>query len=90
MHPIQRKIIETHWTYPGWEADMDKISTSCYTNLFEEDLGTCQLKQMIHLNDFNSHPALIKLNTMELSYPGWEQDFEDPKDCLCTYGYGSS
>jgi hypothetical protein len=45
---------------------------------------------MIHLDDFNSHPALIKLHAMKLSYPGWEQDFEDAKDRLCRYGYHDS
>jgi hypothetical protein len=33
---ILQCIMETQWTYPGWEADMDEISPSCYTNMYEK------------------------------------------------------
>lgn len=87
MHPIQRRIVETKWDYPGWEEDIEGISTLCYENLFESELEKCQLKQMMHNNDFGSHPALIRLDAMKLSYPGWEEDVEDAKTYLRENGY---
>jgi hypothetical protein len=56
MHPIQRKIMEKQWTYPGWEADIDEISQSCYTSMYEEYLERCQLLNLVRKN--NNHFTL--------------------------------
>ena len=43
---------------------------------------------MIHDGNFEDHEALVKLNDLVLSYPRWEQDFEDATDYLKKDGYG--
>jgi hypothetical protein len=88
MNPIQRIIIETKWDYQGWETEMERIRNIYSDSLFVHELEKCQLRQMLHNNDFNSHPALIKLDAMKLSYPGWEESIEDAKTYLRENGYG--
>jgi hypothetical protein len=87
MHPIKRTIVETSWTYKGWEKDVSRIQESMYHYLLEHDLETCKLRQMIHDNDFSSHPALIKLDLLQFTYPGWKTDADNAKAFLCTVGY---
>ncbi|KAL7533525.1 hypothetical protein ACHAXR_007074 [Thalassiosira sp. AJA248-18] len=87
MHPIQRKIVETHWTFPGWQTDVKRIKERTAVNLYRYDLERCQLKQMIYDNDFDHHPALITLGGMQLSYPGWKTDMENVKHFICKSGY---
>ena len=87
MHHIQRQIVESSWTYPGWEEDVNEAKESCYVSLFKYDLEKCQVKQMIHDNDYSRHPALIKLGGIQLSYPDWEADVEDAKRYICLLGY---
>jgi hypothetical protein len=38
MHHIQREIVETTWTYPGWESDVQEARDSIYMDCFNEDL----------------------------------------------------
>lgn len=91
-HPIQKKILEGEWTYPGFEDDLDKIRaedpTSTHSDFtFREWKERCSVSQMIHEGNFEDHEALVKLNELILSYPGWEQDFEEAKDHLMKHGY---
>mmetsp|Transcript_576 Transcript_576/g.1133 ORF Transcript_576/g.1133 Transcript_576/m.1133 type:complete len:436 (+) Transcript_576:96-1403(+) len=92
VHPVQCKIIETNWTYSGWEADIESVraedcttGTSDYT--FEDWLDKCTLRQNLYDNNFDDHHALLKLAGLQLSYPGWETDFEDAKKDLHDNGY---
>lgn len=91
-HPILKEILSMEWTYPGFEDDLDEVraedpTSSDYTfrNLNER----CTISQMIHDGNFEEHEALVKLNELVLSYPGWEQDFEEAKDILRQRGYNS-
>ena len=88
-HPIQNDILEVEWTYSGFEDDMDKVraedSTGDYT--FKKWNERCTISQMIHDGNFEDHEALVKLNDLVLSYPRWEQDFEDATDYLKKDGY---
>ena len=87
MHPIKRTIVETSWTYKGWEKDVSEAQESIYHSLLESDLETCKLRQMIHDNDFSSHPALIKLDLLQFTYPGWKTDADNAKAYLYREGY---
>eukprot|EP00979_Chaetoceros_neogracilis_P002186 scaffold383_cov229-Chaetoceros_neogracile.AAC.3 len=87
MHPIKRTIVETSWTYKGWEKDVSEAQESIYYSLLEHDLEACKLRQMIHDNDFSSHPALIKLDMLQFTYPGWWTDAILAKVQLCRVGY---
>jgi len=77
MHPIQRTIVETQWTFPSWKLEMQvvRVTTSNFSIILED----FQIKQMIHDEDYSRHPLLIKLKSLQLSYPDWEKDIEDCK-----------
>ena len=83
MHPIQRTIVETQWTFPGWKHEVQQVrgSTSDFSHVLED----FQLKQMIHDEDYSRHQMLIKLKSMQLSYPGWEKDMKDCRRQLTSY-----
>jgi hypothetical protein len=88
MHPIQCKIIKTKWDYPGWKKDMDEIRKCYHSSQFEDYLETCQLKQAVYYGkNLYNHPALSKLDSMSLSYPGWKKDIKEAKACLSQWGY---
>ena len=91
-HPMQKDILERAWTYSGFEDDLDKVRTedptSTYSDYtFEQWNERCTISQMIHDGNFEDHEALVKLNELILSYPGWEQDFEEATDYLKQNGY---
>lgn len=93
-HPIQKEILEGNWTYPGFEDDLDEMRaedpTSTYCDfIFKKWNERCTISQMIHDGNFEDHEALVKLNELMLSYPGWEKDFEETKDILKKSGYNS-
>eukprot|EP00584_Thalassiosira_punctigera_P000292 CAMPEP_0172538524 /NCGR_PEP_ID=MMETSP1067-20121228/9897_1 /TAXON_ID=265564 ORGANISM="Thalassiosira punctigera, Strain Tpunct2005C2" /NCGR_SAMPLE_ID=MMETSP1067 /ASSEMBLY_ACC=CAM_ASM_000444 /LENGTH=180 /DNA_ID=CAMNT_0013324033 /DNA_START=15 /DNA_END=554 /DNA_ORIENTATION=+ len=89
MNPIQRRIVETQWTYPGHEDDVEEAKKSFHVRLFNQDLEKCHLRQMIHDKDFRSHRALIKLDevTQALSYPGCKDDVKRAEAYLSREGY---
>jgi hypothetical protein len=89
MHPVQREIIQTNWAYDGWEQDITEIRDNCCIVLFNYYHEKCKLKQMIHDNDLSSHPALIELHELRLSYPGWKRDIKEAKAHLCEIGYAT-
>ena len=41
----------------------------------------------IHDGNFEEHEALVKLDELILSYPGWEIDFEEAIECLKRNNY---
>jgi len=89
MDPIQRQIVETHWTYPGHEDDVKAVKQKFRVSLYYIDLEICQIRQMIHDKDFGSHPVLIKLDEVRqvLSYPGYKTDMERTRAYLSKNGY---
>lgn len=87
MHPVQRKIVESKWSYTGWKKDVEHVRSSYASCLFEMYLEKSEIRQMIHDNEMTKHPALIKLSQMKLSYPEWEADVKHVKTSLWERGY---
>ena len=79
MHPDQLTIVNTDWTFPGWEQEVQRVRESTATNLFDDTLERLQVRQMLHDNDYTGHPLLIKLSSIEFSYPGWDKDIDNIK-----------
>jgi len=84
-HPIQKEILNMELTYPGFEDDLDEMraedpSSSYFT--FNRWRDRCTISQMIHDGNFEDHDALVKLDESMLSYPGWEEDFEEAINIL--------
>jgi hypothetical protein len=77
MHPDQHKIVNTEWTFPGWEKGVQRVRES--TSTYFPELEQFQVRQMLHENDYTRHPLLIKLGSIELSYPGWDKDVDNIK-----------
>jgi hypothetical protein len=78
MDPDQRTIVNTQWTFPGWKEEVQMVRERTIQN-FGDKLEHFQLRQMMHDGDYSHHPLLIKLNSIQLSYPGWEKDIESSK-----------
>ena len=78
MKPDQRTIVETQWTFPGCEEKVELVRKST-DECFDSELEEFRVRQMIHDGDYTSHPLLIKLASMNLTYPGWEDDFDECK-----------
>lgn len=87
MHPILRTIVETKWTYPNWQKDIEEARKNFHVLLFEQDLEKCQLRQMLHEGDFRHHPALIMLTQLDISYPDCIFDIRDTNMYLTQHGY---
>ena len=77
MHPDQHIIVNTEWTFPGWEKGVQRVRES--TSTYFPELEQFQVRQMLHENDYTRHPLLIKLGSIELSYPGWDKDIDNIK-----------
>jgi len=87
LHPIQRQILEKSWSYTGFEDDLQRIrsedsSGSRSDFAFGQWLEKCNMRQMLNDDNFHDHPALIALNELQLSYPGWQTDVDDAKKQL--------
>ncbi|KAL7553367.1 hypothetical protein ACHAWF_016651 [Thalassiosira exigua] len=92
MHPMQRHILDSTWSYPGWQEDVERIEAEDSTNHQSDDhyfrwFDAFQLRQMIHDKKYDHHPALMKLGQLQLSYPGWKDDFRSAEKCLVESGY---
>ena len=83
MTPDQRTIVNTRWTFPGWEEAVHKVREMAYGN-FDNTLEHFQVRQMLHEGDNSRHHLLIELQSMHrsLSYPNWEEDFGKTKSGL--------
>ncbi|KAL7455513.1 hypothetical protein ACHAWC_007065 [Mediolabrus comicus] len=79
MHPDQLAIINTKWTFPGWEQEVQSVRESTATRFFDDILELFQVRQMLYENDYTQHPLLIKINSIEFSYPDWNEDMENIK-----------
>ena len=74
MTPDQRTIVNTRWTFPGWEKAVQKVREMTH-EYFGGTLEHFQVCQMIHDDDYSRHHLLIELKSMKLSYPSWKEDF---------------
>ena len=81
-HPVQRQIIETRWSFLGWQEKVEKIRQSELLD-WKCELEHFEICQMFHDGDYTRHPLLICLNQLTLSYPGWEMDRKDFESSLC-------
>ena len=81
MNPDQRTIVNTQWTFPGWEQEVEKVRVCTFRD-FGKKLEHFQVRQMLHDNDYTGHPLLVQLNSIKLSYPGWKKDVADVKTQL--------
>ena len=82
-HPVQRQIIESHWSFHGWEEEVEKVRRGDPDSLFRYELERFEICQMFHDGDHTRHPALIALSKLKLSYPGWERDVKECESSLC-------
>ena len=91
-HPIQTEILNTKWTYPGFEDDLDSVRAEdpiqyhC-DSTFKKWKERCTISQKVYDGNFEDHEALVQLNELILSYPGWEIDFKEATDYLKENGY---
>jgi hypothetical protein len=61
-------------SYPGWEKDV-KTAEQAHTEGTDIHLGICRLLEAQRVYDGNrSHWRLVTLDSLEISYPGWEED----------------
>ena len=82
MAPDQRTIVNTRWTFPGWKKAVQKVHEKTIPNFdFGDTLEHFQVRQMLHDDDY-SHHLLIELQSLKLSYPGWEEDIGNTKSEL--------
>ncbi len=85
MHPDQHTIVNTKWTFPGWEEVVQSVHESPSTYPFDDILELFQVRQMLYENDYTQHPLLIQIGSIELSYPGWDKDMDNIKTEVVTY-----
>ncbi|EJK70809.1 hypothetical protein THAOC_07803 [Thalassiosira oceanica] len=90
-HPIQRQIMETAWTFEGWEKEVEDVRTTEYIACLELDLKMFEMRQMIHDGNYTDHPDLAKLHNLrlKLSYPESEEDTEKCENYLRSCGYST-
>ena len=66
-------------TYPGWEMDYQlAIAAHCESPSlnFPNAIHTLKEKERVHRGD-RSHWRLAKLDSLRLTYPGWENDVKE-------------
>jgi hypothetical protein len=70
-------------TYPGCELDIEKVEawhlehSPCEENdlVYEDKLDGLRNKQELFMGN-RSHPNIKKLDNLQLSYKGWEEDYQ--------------
>jgi len=75
-HPRLQTLDKLHLTYPDWKQDKAKAEEYHirFPELFLGKITGMKEKQKMHLGD-RSHPNLVQLDNLQLTYPGWQQDF---------------
>jgi len=71
-------------TYPGWEEDLKKAEEQHFSSNaigpgFDRCLHILIEKQHMHIGD-RSHPRLVQLDALSLTYPGWEGDVKEAEE----------
>jgi len=74
-HPHLVELDSLVLSYPGYERDVQTVETSFIHNehCTPFEIQRVKLKQCIHNGDRN-HPQLVELDSLALTYPGWEND----------------
>ena len=86
LHPNLQALVALHLTYPGFERDKREaeaihFGTSDLSLSFDAALRRLKVKQRAHEEQrsirsiHRSHPNLVTLDSLNLTYPGWKQDF---------------
>jgi Zinc finger, C3HC4 type (RING finger) len=86
--PQLQQLNALHLTYPGFERDKREAERICRghakTSLgFDAAVRRLKVKQRAHEDQksmqeiHRSHPNLVALDSLQLSYPGWEDDFRN-------------
>lgn len=86
---VQRQIDVLHgnlFNYIGVDNDKKEAENLLlrYPLLFEKKLESMHRKQRLFNGD-RSHPQVIALDAMKLSYPGWEHDVKTALRCHCEF-----
>lgn len=81
-HPNIVALDNLEFTYPGWEGDYQHaMSELCEapSARFPDAFHALRERQRVFSGD-RSHWRLVQLDTMKLSYPGWEEDVKEVED----------
>jgi hypothetical protein len=82
FHPNIVAIKSLFLTYPGWEEDV-KGALDCQSfhllAIFQDKFHSLKVKQDLHDGD-RSHWRLLKLDDLNLTYPGCRKDIKQVKD----------
>lgn len=86
---VQRQIDILHgnlFNYTGVDNDKREAENLLlrYPLLFEKKLESMHRKQRLFNGD-RSHPQVIALDAMKLTYPGWEHDVKTALRCHCEF-----
>ena len=81
-HPNLQLVdsLKSQLTYEGHDSDLERLEkahlsgSSLWLPSFEDLLFYVRESQRIHEGDI-SHPRLVPLDALELTYDGWEEDF---------------
>lgn len=84
-HPNLRTLDSLHLSYPGFERDRREVEAIHFGNAkknlgFDAAIRRLRVKQRAYeeqrsIKTLNrSHPNLVALDALELTYPGWEKD----------------
>jgi len=77
-HPHLVELDSLDFTYPGFEADViaaEEAHTGLTFQNFEDKIIEMKLRQQLHYGD-RSHPRVVALDSLYLSYPKYEEDVE--------------
>jgi hypothetical protein len=77
-HPNLVRLDRLCFTYLDWEKDFlaaEKAHQSGSQDKFETRFGILKVRQRVFLGG-RSHPHLVKLDELELTYPEWQDDFQ--------------
>jgi len=77
-HPHLVELDALEFTYQGFEADIlaaEEAHTGLTFQNFDDKIMEMKLRQQLHNGD-RSHPRIVALDSLKLSYPNYEEDLE--------------
>ncbi|KAL7552641.1 hypothetical protein ACHAWF_015869 [Thalassiosira exigua] len=87
-HPrlVELDSLRENLSYDGWQNDFDcafaehlKVGADDILNSFSRMIASMKRKQSMYLGN-HSHENLVFLHSLNLSFPGWEQDVQKAVD----------
>jgi len=81
-HPQLMALDQLRLSYPGWQEDFVDAENTHYDfdgKVFWDKLEGLKSKEKVFQGD-RSHPSLMELDSLNLSYPGWERDYKKSED----------